>query len=151
MSLRLLVCGGRAYRDWRRCFSILDAIDRGACIDLIIQGGQKTWDKDLRKYVGGADYYAHVWAKKTNCPEVEEPADWDRYQKRAGMIRNQLMLDRWSPTAVLAFPGGPGTRNMMSLSERAGLPVWTEDQFLVDGNGLVRLPHGFCPTCVEEV
>ena len=51
------------------------------------------------------------------------PADWDKYQKRAGFIRNSQMLNEGKPHAVAAFPGGVGTRMMVGLARRAGVPV----------------------------
>lgn len=42
----------------------------------------------------------------------------------AGLARNQRMLEQCSPSAVIAFPGGRGTADMVRRAEAAGLPVW---------------------------
>lgn len=57
------------------------------------------------------------------------PADWNRYGKSAGYIRNQQMLDEGKPDMVLAFVDKPleeskGTRNMVHLAKLAGLPTY---------------------------
>jgi predicted Rossmann-fold nucleotide-binding protein len=40
----------------------------------------------------------------------------------AGPIRNRLMLDLGAH-AVLAFPGGAGTANMVRIAQEADVPV----------------------------
>ena len=56
------------------------------------------------------------------------PADWDKYGKAAGPIRNKQMLVEGKPQAVIAFTHdltrSRGTANMVSLARAAGLPVW---------------------------
>ena len=41
------------------------------------------------------------------------PAEWRKYGRSAGYRRNQQMLDEGNPDLVVAFPGGPGTQNMV--------------------------------------
>lgn len=55
---------------------------------------------------------------------IEYKADWTRYGKSAGMIRNEQMLDE-NPDIeyVLAFPGGTGTANMVKLAQSRGIEV----------------------------
>jgi hypothetical protein len=56
------------------------------------------------------------------------PADWDKYGKAAGPIRNKQMLDEGKPQAVIAFSydlaRSRGTANMVAQARDAGLPVW---------------------------
>lgn len=49
------------------------------------------------------------------------PADWDRYGKAAGGIRNSQMLIEGKPDLVVAFPGGNGTRDMVLKARKAGI------------------------------
>lgn len=51
------------------------------------------------------------------------PADWNKYGKRAGYIRNKQMLEEGKPDIVLAFPGGKGTAMMVRLAKEAGVRV----------------------------
>jgi len=51
------------------------------------------------------------------------PALWEVHGKSAGFIRNKLMLEDGQPELVIAFPGGRGTSNMVSLAESAGVEV----------------------------
>lgn len=112
---RILVCGGRDYYDEELVHQYLDALEPL----VLIHGAAR-----------GADTFAANWAKD-HVGKVTELAfpvsseDWARHGKRAGMLRNQAMLDEGGPNLVLAFfPGGPGTRMMVELAQRAGVEVW---------------------------
>lgn len=59
------------------------------------------------------------------------PADWGRYGKAAGPIRNQEMLES-GIDLVIALPGGRGTADMVRRAEGAGVPVRRGGQ---DGEG----------------
>lgn len=80
----------------------------------IIAGGAK-----------GADTAAIDWACINWCPFKEYPADWNKYGKAAGHIRNQQMLDEGKPDLVVAFlaPDSRGTKDMLSRAEKAGIPA----------------------------
>lgn len=55
------------------------------------------------------------------------PADWATYGKRAGMLRNAAMLELHKPDLVVAFRGGRGTANMVSLARKARVKVQQEE------------------------
>lgn len=48
-------------------------------------------------------------------------------------MRNRRMLDEGRPDLVVAFPGGPGTRNMVKLARAHGILVheMREDAYTV--------------------
>ena len=57
---------------------------------------------------------------------IREPAQWKRYGRSAGPVRNQLMLDRHRPEVVFAFRHGVksnGTDDMIRRARKAGLPT----------------------------
>lgn len=54
---------------------------------------------------------------------IEEKAEWNKYGKQAGILRNQAMIDLHSPTLIVAFPGGTGTADMIARARKAGIPV----------------------------
>lgn len=58
----------------------------------------------------GADTVAAEWAQDRAVMELAHPADWDRYGKRAGPIRNAEML------AALLERQGQGVRVMALLT-----------------------------------
>lgn len=122
MGLRVLVCGGRDYKDYDKFnkFMFDFCEDRGLHEDeykmpngiTIIHGAAK-----------GADSLADQWAVVNWVPFEEYPADWEKYGRSAGHIRNQQMLDEGKPDVVIAFPGGRGTANMIERARKAGVEV----------------------------
>lgn len=109
---RLLVCGGRHYEDAEAVWRTLDTLKPG----LLIEGG-----------ASGADKLAKQWAEHNGVPCMEFPAMWKRYGRAAGSIRNRWMLAYGRPDAVMAFPGGPGTKNMIKQANDAGIDVYRLD------------------------
>lgn len=108
--MRILVCGGRDFSDYNL---VSQTLNPHGCIDLkIIHGAAK-----------GADSLAQRWAKDNGYEDEAYPANWNKYGKRAGYIRNVQMLNEGRPDLVIAFPGGKGTQMMINLAEAAGVPV----------------------------
>ena len=108
----VLVCGGRSYRDVKMVNVVLDAIDLKAPIALVMQGAAT-----------GADECARAWAARRAVACLSVPADWGRLGRAAGPLRNQRMLDDWSPSVVVAFPGGAGTADMVRRARSGRVPV----------------------------
>lgn len=66
---------------------------------------------------------AGIW--KSLGGEVEAwPADWKKFGRRAGMVRNALMVES-GPVLVLSFIRGSsaGATHCTDLAEGAGIPV----------------------------
>lgn len=107
---RLLVCGDRNWDD-------LAAI--------------KAWLKLLKPRVvihgaaRGADTLAGEAARQLKIEVVVFPAQWARYGRGAGPIRNQQMIDEGRPDTVLAFhadlAASRGTKDMLDRARRAGI------------------------------
>lgn len=111
--MRVLVCGGRDYKDKDRMFRVLDEMHAdGAQISCIIEGECK-----------GADLLSALWASKRNVPLLPFPADWNRYNLGAGPIRNRQMLIEGKPDLVVAFPGKTGTADMVEQARKANVRV----------------------------
>lgn len=91
-------------------------------------GAGGTWlpRPDLHLILGrakGVDEFAEDWAVVHWVNYSVYPADWDKYGKGAGAIRNKQMLDEGKPDIVIAFPGGPGTANMVKQARAAKVAV----------------------------
>lgn len=106
--MRVIVCGGRAYDDAMRVRDTLDAL---GIMDLATGGAD------------GADELAGQWAILHSVPLQIYRADWAKHGRAAGPIRNQQMLDEFKPDAVVAFPGGRGTADMVRRAKAAGVRV----------------------------
>lgn len=125
---RLLVTGGRDYRDRAHVFATLDAIHAETPVTLLVHGAAT-----------GADGLARDWAIERGIKHFPFPADWNDihhpeavvkqrrdgtlYDAAAGPRRNRRMLDEGKPDMVLAFPGDKGTGNCIWEATQRGVPV----------------------------
>ena len=110
--MRVLVCGGRDYADADRMATVLDALHATAPFTALIYGMAR-----------GADDLAKMWATARGVGRLGFPAQWEKYGKQAGPMRNARMLEKGKPDLVIAFPGGRGTADMMRQAKAAGVPV----------------------------
>jgi UDP-N-acetylmuramoylalanine-D-glutamate ligase len=122
--MRVLICGGREYDNWIVFKQEVNKVC-GHTRPVIISGGAK-----------GADFLARIYAKCYSLDYEEYPANWKKYGNRAGPIRNQQMLDEGKPDLVIAFPGGRGTKDMISRARNAGVEIKEIDESLT-------YPYGF--------
>jgi hypothetical protein len=110
--MRVLVCGGRKFADIKFLRQELDKIHEVFPITCIIEGG-----------AGGADYLSGCWSRQRGLKDhASFEADWDNWGKMAGPIRNQRMIDEGKPDYYVAFPGGPGTADMVRRLKKANIP-----------------------------
>lgn len=107
------MCGGRDYQDREYLHDVMTYIEhRHGHIGKMTTGG-----------AAGADTLAHEWAVSTKrILAVVMRADWKKYGKRAGPLRNQKMIETM-PDLVVAFPGGRGTADMIRRADEAGVEV----------------------------
>lgn len=109
--MKVMVCGGRDYDNQVQLYSVLDDIHANTPIKKLIHGNGR-----------GADMLAQMWANERGVNVTSFPAEWGKYNKAAGPIRNQAMVDD-GPHLVVAFPGGSGTADSVTRARRRGLPV----------------------------
>lgn len=116
--MRVLVCGSRHFDDDEHLFEVLNEIngtyDLRRNISEIIVGG-----------AAGADTLAETFARDNCIPYSRFDANWELYGRAAGPIRNRRMLEEGKPDLVVAFlaPHSRGTKNMIGIAEKAGVPV----------------------------
>lgn len=108
LPLDVIVCGGREFADYQLVRAVLQSLNLG----VVVQGAAR-----------GADRLAARAARELGVETMSFPANWDEYPRRAGIIRNREMLEH-NPDAVIAFEGGPGTVNMVSIGDKAGIAVY---------------------------
>lgn len=71
----------------------------------------------------GADRLAARVARELGMDTESHPADWRRWGKSAGWVRNSQMAQAGAVLCV-AFPGGRGTASMVSIAREARIPVF---------------------------
>jgi hypothetical protein len=111
--MRVLVCGGRTFSEADVINAALNWLKTAYPDSLhVCQGGQT-----------GADRIAYAWAMTQEIPCTTFPAQWTRFGKPAGPMRNAQMLHRFRPHLVLYAQGGRGTGDMRQKAEAAGITV----------------------------
>ena len=110
--MKVLVCGGRDFRNRKLAFAALDQLDKEYKFTVVIDG-----------MANGADEFGFDWALSRGVVTERYAADWTTYGRSAGPIRNKEMLVKGVPDIVVAFPGGAGTASMIKQAEAAGVLV----------------------------
>jgi predicted Rossmann-fold nucleotide-binding protein len=131
-QMKVLVCGGRSFEDYPALMRALDALHAKRPVTTIIHGGARGAD------TGAADWAAYRAEKYgEDIKVICFYADWLRHGRAAGHKRNQQMLDEAKPDVAVAFPGGPGTADMVRRARAAGVQVYA-----VDLDGWLRVLPG---------
>jgi hypothetical protein len=107
--MKIAVVGSRGFNDYDYMISILNNIED---ITLIVSGGAP-----------GADRLAELYADQNSINTLILKADWDKYGKSAGMIRNKDIVD--NAEYIIAFWDGvsKGTKNSIDRAKKAGKQV----------------------------
>ena len=72
----------------------------------------------------GVDRAAERWALDEGIPVKKFPADWAKYGRAAGPIRNKEMA-KYADALVLVWDGvSPGSKNMLGAAQDAGLKTY---------------------------
>ena len=111
--MKILICGDRNWNDFKKVEEKLNEFN--CAEDIIITGGCR-----------GADKIAEYLGKKKGFKVEVYPADWLKYGKGAGPIRNKQMLDL-GPDRVIAFHSNidesRGTKNCITQAAKKEIPV----------------------------
>ena len=112
--IRILVCGSRHWTDYK---AIVRQLRPYAPHCIVIHGAAR-----------GADSLAGRAADALGMSVEDYPADWSAYGRRAGVLRNQRMLDEGKPDLVFAFTPdmerSRGTRDMVTRARKQGVRVF---------------------------
>jgi len=121
--MRVLISGSR---EWVDRAPIEDLVARLPAGSVVIHGACGCDTRFDPAKLRGADLLVDVAARQRGLDVHPYPAEWTRLDKAAGPIRNQQMLEEERPDVVVGFPLGdsPGTRGMLELAARAGVPTF---------------------------
>lgn len=127
--MRVLVYGGRDFADKKKLFDKLNEVDdEYGPIHTIIHGDSR-----------GADRLGEEWAEAHNRYWYRYPANWYKFGKQAGPIRNQQMIDEGMIDIAVECPGGNGTADMRGRLEKANILI----KKIIDNRSDLDL----CPKC----
>jgi hypothetical protein len=109
--------GSRNWLDRGKVSKVFDQL----CPDVVIEGG-----------ANGLDTMARWECLERGIRVITIEAEWNKYGRAAGTIRNKAMLHellglkkKGYEISVQAFPlnGGKGTQNMMKMTQLYGIPL----------------------------
>lgn len=110
--MKVLVCGDR---NWINEAPIRERLSKLPKDTIILEGGAR-----------GADTLARHAAEFLGLKVIEFPADWDKYGRAAGPIRNEQMIDE-GPGLVIAFhpdiSKARGTADTVGRAKRRNITV----------------------------
>lgn len=110
---RVLICGSRTWTDRKLMAQVMGDLPVGT---VIIYGAH--W--------AGADAIAGELADYYGLRKLLFPAQWNRFGRLAGPLRNSAMLTQGKPDVVYAFRcmgKSDGTDDMVEKALKAGVPV----------------------------
>lgn len=113
--MKTIIAGSRDFSDYQRLATVLDA-----------RLGIKPITRVLSGMARGADLMGRSWALRKGIRVDEYPAEWKKYGKAAGFMRNSAM--GMDAEALVAFWDGKskGTLDMIEQAKRIGLDVQVE-------------------------
>jgi YspA, cpYpsA-related SLOG family len=110
VSERVIVCGSRHWHDREAIANRLFGLPPDSTI---VHGN-----------AAGADRIAHQEAQKLGLLTEPHSADWERYGKSAGPIRNHEMAELGADLCLAFWDGSSaGTKNMLEQAKKHGIPV----------------------------
>lgn len=109
--MKVIIAGGRDITDYNL---VLEAIKQSQYfIDEVVSG-----------MAPGVDTLAIQYATENNLPLAEFHADWKKYGKSAGPIRNRQMAD-YAHALIAIWDGeSRGTKNMIEEANKRNLHVY---------------------------
>lgn len=111
-KFRVVVAGGRLFNNQEMLDRNMDRIlsRKSLTHKIVIVSGKAK----------GADSLGEVYAKKRGYDVVEVPADWDKFGKRAGYLRNESMASNSDATVAFWDGKSKGTKHMIDLTKEYG-------------------------------
>ena len=111
--MRVIIAGGRDIEEYQY---VLDAVTNSDFeISTIISGGAR-----------GVDTLGERYAKESKIPLEIYEADWKKYGRAAGPIRNEQMAEVADALIAIWDGKSTGTMNMIDQAPTKGLHVYIE-------------------------
>lgn len=112
--MRTIIAGSREVNSptLAYCFVVKAIHQAGWTPTTIISGGAR-----------GIDRAGELYANTHSIPLEVFPADWDKYGKSAGYLRNAQMADKAEALIAVWDGHSQGTANMIELAKEKGLRV----------------------------
>jgi len=122
--VKVLICGDRNWDHHLIMKTLISGLYSMYLNDLYIIQGEAKGADSMARDIGT------TFVREKNI--LSFPAEWDKYGKGAGPIRNKQMLDE-GPDLVIAFhsdiENSKGTKNMVDQAWSKGVPVYVISKY----------------------
>ena len=130
--MKYIIAGGRDFNNRNVLYAVMNTIKKygpsvGKPITEIVSGCAR-----------GADFLGIEWADVYGLRITRFPAEWDKYGKSAGFIRNADM-GAYADAAIIFWDGvSKGTKHMIQTMKKLGKPysVFNYKGELIESNGI---------------
>ncbi len=112
--MRIAVIGSRGFSDYPLFCEKLEYLIQNLKGEItFVSGGCKS----------GGDRLISEYCKEKGLPLIEHLPDWDTFSKKAGFLRNQLIVD--DADCLIAFWDGisKGTLSSIKMAEKKGIKI----------------------------
>lgn len=108
--MKVIIAGSRHIEDWTQVHEAI--VKSGFLVTEVVCGG-----------AAGVDTIGESLATLHNMPVKSFPADWSRYGKGAGPIRNEEMA-QYADALIAVWDGkSPGTKHMITEMKKLNKPI----------------------------
>ena len=111
--MKTIIAGGRNIHDYSL---VLSALEESTFYPTEIISGMAP----------GVDTLAVQYARENNLPLIEFHADWNKYKRAAGPIRNREMANYGDALIAIWDGESRGTKNMIEEATKRGLKVYVK-------------------------
>ena len=108
MGMKVIIAGSRTFENYDLLKSTMASC--GLVVDEVVSGCAR-----------GADSLGEVWAKENNIPVKKFPANWAKYGKAAGSVRNEEMARYGNVLVAFLVKNSVGTKDMIRVAKRYGI------------------------------
>jgi len=115
--MKTIIAGSRDITDYDKVGTLLDIIhltwrERGMEITEVVSGCAR-----------GVDTLGERWANDLKIPIKQFPADWKKYGRAAGPIRNKQMAEYAAALIAIKHEVSAGTDDMIKQAKAKGLMI----------------------------
>ena len=122
IKARIIICGGRHFNDYDTLETLVDSV-------IAEKGLNNNEIEIISGHCDGADTLGELYAKNHNIACKLFPAEWNKYGRAAGPIRNTQMIEHASKSKnpiVVAFlsPRTKGTLDTVKKATKRGFTIY---------------------------
>ena len=116
MEISLAIVGSRTFDDYKMLCGLIKILKKKYIIKKIVSGGAQ-----------GADSLGERYGKENNIETLIFPADWNKYGKAAGFIRNKTIVDNCDVVLALWDGKSKGTQHTINIATDKNKKVYIKE------------------------